>query len=91
MVYQKSALYALASFALLFIPYSLRLSVQGNLVFSILVDGVNIGGWVFLWEAISTFAFRSRDDRNNFKHYKRFNLAPIRFNYIDKKDSEFLK
>ncbi len=82
--YQKSTLYALASFLLLSVSYSLRTASTGNIVFNTLVDGVNIGGWVFLWEAISTFAFKNRNVHAKYKHYKRFNNTPIRFNYLQK-------
>ncbi len=81
--YEKSAFYVLASFLLLFTSYSLQAQIKGNdVIFITLVDAVSIGGWVFLWEAISTLAFRSRDARDKFRQYKRLSIAPIRFNYF---------
>ena len=82
--YQKSTVYMLASFILLFASYSLRALIMDSIAFTTLVDGVSIGGWVFLWEAISTFAFKNRDIREKYKHYKRFSGAPIRFHYFSK-------
>jgi hypothetical protein len=79
--YQKSVFYVMASFLLLFTSYTLRPAVEGNIVFATLVDGISIGGWVFLWEAISTYAFKSRDAREKLQHYKRFSKAPIWFSY----------
>lgn len=79
--YEKSALYVLASFLLLFTSYTLQAQVSGNIIFTTLVDGVSIGGWVFLWEAISTFAFRNRDMREKYQQYRRLNMAPVRFYY----------
>jgi hypothetical protein len=79
--YERSGLYVLASFLLLFTSYSLQAQVTGNIVFTTLVDGVSIGGWVFLWEAISTFAFRSRGAREKYLQYKRLSTAPIEFIY----------
>jgi len=82
--YQKSAFYVLSSFILLLASYSLRPLIFDSIVFSTLVEGVSIGGWVFLWEAISTFAFKNRELRERYKHYRRFSGAPIRFHYFSK-------
>lgn len=84
--YQKSIFYTLASFLLLLASYSLRPLFVNSIVFTTLVDGVSIGGWVFLWEAISNFVFKSRDARDKFKQYKRFSGAPIRFHYFSKEN-----
>jgi hypothetical protein len=82
--YQKSAFYVVAAFLLLLASYSLRPLILDSIVFSTLVEGVSIGGWVFLWEAISTFAFTNREIREKFKYYRRFSSAPIRFKYFTK-------
>jgi hypothetical protein len=79
--YEKSALYVLASFLLLFTSYSLQAQVTDNIIFTTLIDGISIGGWVFLWEAISTFAFKNRDIREKYQQYKRLSIAPVRFYY----------
>jgi hypothetical protein len=52
-----------------------RSVATSDIIFMTIVEGVNIGGWVFLWEAISTFAFRKRDVRNRKRHYERFGRA----------------
>ena len=80
--YKKSSIYVFSSFLLLSLSYLLRTTMIAGLFFTILVEGITIGGWVFLWEAISTFAFRNREVRGNYRHYKRFADAPIRFNYV---------
>ncbi len=80
--HQKSAFYTIASFMLLLASYSLAPLIQNSVVFSTLVEGISIGGWVFLWEAISTFAFKNRDIRERYRHYKRFSHAPISFQYF---------
>jgi hypothetical protein len=79
--YQKSAIYTLISFLLLYLSYSFQHQIKNNVIFSTLVDAIIIGGWVFLWEAISTSAFKSRDTREKYRQYKRLSNAPIRFNY----------
>lgn len=85
--YQKGAFYVIIAFFLLSIAYSLRTIMTGDVVFRTLVEGVNIGGWVFLWEAISTFVFRKKEKRNKKKHYKRFSNAQIRFKHVQKTPS----
>jgi hypothetical protein len=85
--YQKSILYVLAAFLLLFIAYSLQMQVTENIVLTTLVGGIIIGGWVFLWEAISTFAFKSRDAREKYMQYKRLSTAPTRFDYFPKENT----
>jgi len=82
--YQKSTMYVIIAFFLLSTAYSLRTVTTDDIVFRTLVEGINIGGWVFLWEAISTFMFRKRDTKNKNKHYKRFSNTQIRFNYTPK-------
>ena len=80
--YQKSGIYMLASFLLLFVSFSFQLETAGNTVLTTLVNGVNIVGWVFLWEAISTFAFTSREPREKFRHYNRLSKAQTQFSYL---------
>jgi hypothetical protein len=82
--YEKSAVYAGVSLVLLFVSYSLRTTIVGNPLYSTLIEGISISGWVFLWEAISTFTFKKRDAKNKRRHYKRFTGAQIRFNYVQK-------
>jgi hypothetical protein len=79
---EKSAVYTLASFLLLATSYSLRTSVAGGTVLTTLFEGINIVGWVFLWEAISTLLFKNRHIRQRFSHYKRFSDSPIVFQHI---------
>jgi len=79
---QKSIFYVIAAFILLLASYSLRPVILENIVFSTLVEGISIGGWVFLWEAITNFAFKNREIREKYKHYKRFSGSVIRFNYL---------
>ena len=68
---------------LLLASFALRPVFAENIVLSTLVEGVSIGGWVFLWEAISTFVFKNRDIREKYRQYKRFSAASICFNYLE--------
>jgi hypothetical protein len=81
--YQKAAFYTFASFMLLFASFALKPLVSDNIILSTLAEGVSIGGWVFLWEAISTFIFKNRDIREKYKHYKRFSAAVVSFKYLE--------
>ena len=78
--YERSLLYILGAFFLLLASYSLR-STSSNILLTTLFDGISIGGWVFLWEAISTLAFTSREARDRYRQYQRFSTANIRYNY----------
>lgn len=78
--YERSVVYSVVAFFLVFASYSL--STTSNISFLVaLFDVVAIGGWVFLWEAISTFAFQSREARDKYKQYQRFSTAEIRYSY----------
>ena len=79
--YRKGFFYIGIAFILLFVAYSLKSSAPLEIISGIALEGITIGGWVFLWEAISTFAFKHRETRNKNKHYKRFMAANITFKY----------
>ena len=78
--YERSVIYAVGAFFLIFASYSLA-AVSTNTLLVTLFDVVAIGGWVFLWEAISTFAFQGRDARDRYRMYQRFSTAEVRFTY----------
>lgn len=80
--YQQSVSYVGIAFLLLLMAYSLGTIPSEDFVFKTLLVGINIGGWVFLWEAISTFAFKKRNVKNERAYYKRFTAAQIRFSYV---------
>jgi hypothetical protein len=82
--YQTSLLYVLASFFLLAASFLLRTVTPDGLLFVITVEGINIGGWVFLWEAISTFVFKNRGVKNQYLQYQRLSCAPVLFKYNTK-------
>ena len=46
---------------------------------SILLEGLAISGWVFLWEAVSLFFFKNRELYDRYKNYKRLQNAPVIF------------
>ncbi|ELR96912.1 hypothetical protein [Gloeocapsa sp. PCC 73106] len=45
----------------------------------ILIEGISIGGWVFIWEAISLLFLKNREYRNRLQTYQRLLDAPVIF------------
>lgn len=50
-----------------------------NIFTSVLTEGLFIGGWVFLWEAVSLFFFSNRDLYSRYRTYKRLRNAEVIF------------
>ncbi len=50
-----------------------------NIVTSVLTEGLFIGGWVFLWEAVSLFFFSNRDLYSRYHTYKRLRGSQVIF------------
>ena len=46
---------------------------------AVLTEGLFIGGWVFLWEAVSLFFFSNRDLYQRYRTYKRLRNAEVIF------------
>lgn len=78
--YQRSLIYGVVAFFLIFASYSLAV-ISTNPFLAALFDVVAIGGWVFLWEAISSILFEGRESRERFKMYQRFSTSQVRFTY----------
>jgi hypothetical protein len=53
---------------------------------SLILSGLTVGGWVFLWEALSAAFIRSADARAELKRNQRWALAEIRFVRIQAKE-----
>jgi hypothetical protein len=47
--------------------------------FSLLSEALFIGGWVFLWEAVSLFFFANRELYHRYQIYRRLQNAPVIF------------
>lgn len=52
---------------------------EKNMLSSTLGQGLFIGGWVFLWEALSIVAFKNSELKLNLRGWERFLDAPIVF------------
>jgi hypothetical protein len=64
--------------------------VAENVVFSTLVDGVLITGWVLIWEAASLFFFTNRELYHRDRTYKRLQNAPIIFREAEVRKDELV-
>ncbi|XPM57997.2 MAG: hypothetical protein EDM05_009505 [Leptolyngbya sp. IPPAS B-1204] len=49
---------------------------------SLLAEGIFIGGWVFLWEAVSLFFFTDLELYERYRAYKRLLNAPVFFREV---------
>ncbi len=78
--YERSLVYGFVAFFLIFASYSL-VSTSTTTLLVALFDVLAIGGWVFLWEAISTLAFQGREAHDRYRMYQRFSVAEVRFTY----------
>ncbi|MGA1866642.1 MAG: hypothetical protein ACMUFK_04155 [Thermoplasmatota archaeon] len=79
--YKKGAIYIACSFILLLSAYYLSSILPSNFLLVTFMEGLFIGGWVFLWEAIAVFVFKNREIKMKLKRYRRLKEAPVSFIY----------
>lgn len=63
----------------LFLSFYISSVVMQDFVFKIVVEGFNIGGWVFFWEALSILFFKVRELKTEIKRFKRIINTKIYF------------
>jgi hypothetical protein len=80
---KKSIVYFLTSILLIFLSFYIGSKTPSDIFFETIIEGLSIGGWVFLWEAIVLAVFKSRKLRVKSKRYRRLAEAPISFIYQD--------
>ena len=59
--YKKIMVYIIISFILLLISSYFSSILPTDFIYVTLIEGLYIGGWVFLWEAIALFVFKNRE------------------------------
>ncbi|WP_275337187.1 hypothetical protein [Nodosilinea sp. PGN35] len=74
----RTARYILAGLGTLLVA-RLAEPLDINIFTSVLTEGLFIGGWVFLWEAVSLFFFSNRDLYNRYRTYKRLRNSEVIF------------
>jgi hypothetical protein len=77
--YKRTVFYVLASFMLLFTAFFMEKFLNNGVFDRIMFEGLNIGGWVFMWEAISFYFFKKTSLSNKIKECKRFINSSIYF------------
>lgn len=79
--YRHMLFYSIIAFILLILGLFLEGKIYENIFTTTILQGLNIGGWVLLWEAISFFFFKKGDITDKIKEYKRYSECPIYFKY----------
>ncbi|KLU58880.1 hypothetical protein CEB3_c48980 [Peptococcaceae bacterium CEB3] len=79
--YQKTLLYIMASFMFLTGSFLIR-NDAGNVLVNTLIQGATVGGWVFLWEALSLVFFRMEGKATTKKIYEKLHTSPIYFRHM---------
>lgn len=78
----RTFLFILISFAFLWVATIFPKQLKASVFPSILVEGLFIGGWVFLWEAISLLLFTTTGLFHRSRIYKRLLKSTIVFREI---------
>ena len=81
--HKKTAIYIVMGILFLITAYLIPESQDLSLLISLLMEGLFVGGWVFLWESFSIFFFGSRELKDEKKRYFRYLDSEIVFEYID--------
>jgi hypothetical protein len=71
--------YVIAGLGTLLVARLITEPAEANVFTSVLTEGLFIGGWVFLWEAVSLFFFSNRDLYNRYRTYKRLRGSEVIF------------
>lgn len=83
----RTARYVLAGLGTLLVA-RLAEPLDINIFTSVLTEGLFIGGWVFLWEAVSLFFFSNRDLYNRYCTYKRLRGSEVIFSEAAPRDGD---
>lgn len=69
---------------LFFLEESLELNISHNIALFTLINGLEIGAWVFMWQAFYVIGFDRIEEKKKIKNYKRLLAADIYFTYHSK-------
>ena len=78
---RKALFYIFSGFFLLWIVAIWQIEIS-RILLTIIEDGILIGGWVFLWEAVSLFFFNNSKLYKSCQDYKRLLNASLIFKEI---------
>ncbi len=79
---KRILVYIILSFIFLSLGYLFKQHVRYDIILTALIEGLFIGGWVFLWEAFSLSLFSNQEIRGRLKRYERFIYSEINFQYV---------
>ncbi|QQE66903.1 hypothetical protein GFS31_36070 [Leptolyngbya sp. BL0902] len=71
--------YVLMGLGTLWAARLISVPAEAYAITSVLTEGLFIGGWVFLWEAVSLFFFSNRDIYQRYRTYTRLRDALVIF------------
>lgn len=78
---KKIITYLLMGTAFLITTYLMPSEQDYSILTSLMLDGLFVGGWVFLWEALTIFFFKNSEMRDKRKRYLRYLNSNIIFKY----------
>ena len=82
-IYSRLLHYIILSIVFLWLGIAFPAEIENQVWESILKEGLVIGGWVFLWEAISLFSFTEFDLLLRSRNYRRLINASIFFRAVE--------
>jgi hypothetical protein len=83
MTNERSIYFVGISFFLLLVASFMTSFDLENIFLQTVNEGIFIGGWVFMWEAISSYSIKKREIKDRLRHYRRFFDSPIKFRPYD--------
>ncbi|HIK44224.1 MAG TPA: hypothetical protein IGR64_04970 [Leptolyngbyaceae cyanobacterium M65_K2018_010] len=78
-IHTRTLRYVITGFGTLWVARVLSGPAEAYTVTSVLTEGLFIGGWVFLWEAVSLFFFSNRELYCRHRTYQRLRNAQVVF------------
>lgn len=78
---KKASIYVFISLIFTFITVYFQTGVKTEFLHKVLLQGLTVGSWVFLWEAFSLFFLHGNDVLRRKKQYARLLKAPMIFRY----------
>ncbi len=79
--YKRAAGYILIFIALVSIAFAFGPNFEKHVITETLREGIFIGGWVFLWEAIAIVFMKNKKMISEYKRYERLEDSPVEFIY----------
>lgn len=77
--YWRTLVYFLTGMLFLLVLNLTGISSSANFGLKLATQGLYVGGWVFLWEAVAELAFKSRELHLSRRRIKRSAEAPVEF------------